>query len=126
MNPLRELLGVEVPILLAPFGPWEQVELAAAVCNAGALGSVGTAIRSTEELQAQWRRLAELTVRPFVVNHTGRPLNQEAFDATLERGPPAISFHMGIPAVLIERAHDRGILWIQTVGDVVAAEAALE
>jgi nitronate monooxygenase/enoyl-[acyl-carrier protein] reductase II len=97
MNQLCDLFGVEVPILAAPFGPWGQVDLAAAVCNAGALGSVGTALRSTDELRAQWRRLAELTDRPFVVNHTGRPLNQEAFDATLELGPSAISFTWGFP-----------------------------
>jgi nitronate monooxygenase/enoyl-[acyl-carrier protein] reductase II len=33
---------------------------------------------------------------------------------------------MGVPADLIARAHDRGILWLQTVGDVEAAEVALE
>ena len=33
---------------------------------------------------------------------------------------------MGIPADLILEAHDRGIVWIQTVGDVDAAEVALE
>jgi enoyl-[acyl-carrier protein] reductase II len=37
-TPFCSLLGIEVPIMLAPFGPWEQVELAAAVSNAGALG----------------------------------------------------------------------------------------
>jgi nitronate monooxygenase/enoyl-[acyl-carrier protein] reductase II len=126
MNDLCSVLGVEVPIVLAPFGPWEQVGLAAAVCNAGGLGSVGTALRGTEELRQQWRRLRELTDRPFAVNHTGRPLNQEAFDATLEVRPAAISFHLGIPAELIARAHDHGIRWIQAVGDVDAAEVALE
>jgi nitronate monooxygenase/enoyl-[acyl-carrier protein] reductase II len=127
MNALCDVLGVQLPIVLAPFGPWEQVELAAAVCNAGALGSVGTAIRSTPELQAQWRRLAELTNQPFAVNHTGRPLNDEAFEASLELQPTAISFHMGVPADLISRAHDRGILWIQTVGDVeIALEAGAD
>ena len=126
MNPLCELFGIDIPILLAPFGPWDQVELAAAVCNAGGLGSLGTAVRSGPELQAQWRRLAQLTDRPYAVNHTGRPLSNEAFDATLELQPPAISFHMGLSPELISRAHARGILWIQTVGDVDAAEAALE
>jgi nitronate monooxygenase/enoyl-[acyl-carrier protein] reductase II len=126
MNALCSLLGIEVPIVLAPFGPWEQVDLAAAVCNAGGLGSLGTALRSTDELRTQWRRLRELTDRPFAINHTGRPLNREAFDATLEAGPAAISFHLGIPADLIARAHDHGIRWIQAVGDVDAAEDALE
>ena len=33
---------------------------------------------------------------------------------------------MGVPRDLIDKAHDRGILWLQTVGDVEGAEAALE
>ncbi|MDQ4110638.1 MAG: nitronate monooxygenase [Actinomycetota bacterium] len=126
MNPLCDLLGIDIPIVLAPFGPWDQVELAAAVSNAGGLGSLGTALRNKAELQAQWQRMADLTDRPYAINHTGRPLNDEAFDATLDLRPAAISFHMGIPAELITRAHDRGIQWIQTVGDVDAAEIALE
>jgi NAD(P)H-dependent flavin oxidoreductase YrpB (nitropropane dioxygenase family) len=123
---LCDLLGVEVPIVLAPFGPWDEVELAAEVSRAGGLGSVGTAVRSVGELQEQWRRLRELTDRPFAINHTGRPFNAEAFDATLAFGPKAISFHMGVPADLIAAAHDRGIVWLQTVGDVDAALAAID
>src|SRR6476646_1912322 len=121
-----ELLGISVPIVLAPFGPWDEVDLAAAVSESGALGSLGTALRSPSDLREQWVRLRALTDRPVAVNHTGRPFNEEAFAATLEARPAAISFHMGVPADLIARAHDRGILWIQTVGDRRAAELALE
>jgi hypothetical protein len=42
-TPLCDLLGIEAPVICAPFGPWEEVELAAAVCAAGGLGSLGTA-----------------------------------------------------------------------------------
>jgi NAD(P)H-dependent flavin oxidoreductase YrpB (nitropropane dioxygenase family) len=55
-----------------------------------------------------------------------RPFNAEAFEATLAFGPAAISFHMCLPAEIIAAAHDRGIRWIQTVGDVEAARAAIE
>jgi enoyl-[acyl-carrier protein] reductase II len=116
-TPLCGLLGIDVPIIGAPFGPWEQIELAAAVSNAGALGSVGTALRTVPELQAQWARLRALTDRPFAVNHTIRPFNDEAFDATLAARPAAISFHLGVPGDLVARAHDAGILWIQQVVD---------
>jgi len=108
-TPLCDLLGISVPIVLAPFGPWDEVDLAAAVCESGALGSLGTAIRSADELREQWARLRSLTGQPFAVNHTGRPFNEEAFAATLDAQPAAISFHMGVPADLIVRAHDRGI-----------------
>ena len=112
--------------MLAPFGPWDQVALAAAVCEAGALGSVGTAVRSVEQLELQWQQLREHTNQPFAINHTGRPFNAEAFEATLRFGPAAISFHMGLPAELIAAAHDHGIRWMQTVGDVDAAKVAID
>jgi enoyl-[acyl-carrier protein] reductase II len=124
-TPLCGLLGIEVPIVGAPFGPWEQVELAAAISSAGALGSLGTALRSVPELRAQWARLRQLTDAPFAVNHTNRPFDEEAFAATLEAAPPAISFHMAVPADLIDRAHEAGILWIQQVVDVREAEQAV-
>jgi enoyl-[acyl-carrier protein] reductase II len=114
-TPVCDLLGIDVPIIGAPFGPWEQVELAAAISGAGALGSVGTALRTVDELQAQWQRLRELTDRPFAINHTVRPFDEEAFTATLAFRPAAISFHLGVPADLIARAHDAEILWIQQV-----------
>jgi nitronate monooxygenase/enoyl-[acyl-carrier protein] reductase II len=114
-TPVCDLLGIEVPILGAPFGPWDQVELAAAISGAGALGSVGTALRSVPELQAQWKRLRELTERPFAINHTVRPFDEAAFAATLAFRPAAISFHLGVPADLVARAHEAGIPWIQQV-----------
>jgi NAD(P)H-dependent flavin oxidoreductase YrpB (nitropropane dioxygenase family) len=123
---LGQLLDIDLPIVLAPFGPWDQVELAAAVCEAGAMGSVGTAVRSVPELREQWNRLRDLTDRPFAINHTGRPFNPDAFEATLEFAPAAISFHMGVPRDLIAKAHERGIRWLQTVGDVPAAAAAID
>ena len=123
---LCDLLNIDVPIVLAPFGPWDEVDLAAAVCEAGALGSVGTAVRSVTELRQQWQRLRELTDRPFAINHTGRPFNEEAFGATLEFAPAAVSFHMGIAPDLVAAAHDRGIIWMQTVGDVEGAVGAID
>ena len=122
---LCDLLDIDVPVLLAPFGPWEQVELAAAVCEAGGLGSLGTAARPLPDLREQWARLRRLTQRPFAINHTMRPLDEEAFAATLAFRPAAISFHLAVPDDLIARAHDAGILWIQQVMDVRQAEQAV-
>ena len=112
--------------MIAPFGPWDEVDLAVASASAGCLASLGTAVRSVPELRQQWAILRDRTDRPFAINHTGRPFGEEAFAASLDFRPAAISFHMGVPADLIDRAHDRGILWLQTVGDAEGAEAALE
>jgi nitronate monooxygenase/enoyl-[acyl-carrier protein] reductase II len=124
-TPLCDVLGIDVPVLCAPFGPFEEVELAAAVCEAGGLGSLGTAAAQVGDLEAQWRRLRELTDRPFAVNHTIRPFDPDAFEATLRFAPAAISFHVGVFPDLIERAHDAGCLWIQQVIDRAGAERAV-
>jgi nitronate monooxygenase/enoyl-[acyl-carrier protein] reductase II len=125
-TPLCDVLGIDVPILCAPFGPWDEVELAAAVCNAGGLGSLGTTLRSVTELRDQWARLRSRTDGPFAVNHTMRPFDEDAFAATLQERPAAISCHIGGRAELVERAHDAGILWIQQVFDLDQARRAVE
>jgi nitronate monooxygenase/enoyl-[acyl-carrier protein] reductase II len=124
-TPLCDLLGIDTPIICAPFGPWEQVELAAAVSGAGGLGSLGTAVLPLPDLRAQWDRMRALTDRPFAVNHTMRPFDEEAFEATIRFHPAAISFHLAVPVDLIERAHAAGILWIQQVMDRDQAEQAV-
>jgi enoyl-[acyl-carrier protein] reductase II len=122
---LCDTLSIEIPIIAAPFGPFEQVELAAAVSAAGGLGSVGTAMRSPDALESEWERVRSLTARPFAINHTVRPFDEEAFRATLRFRPAAISFHLAVPVDLIERAHEAGILWIQQVMDRASAEQAV-
>ena len=124
-TPLCDLLGIDVPVLCAPFGPWDQVDLAAAVCEAGGLGALGTR-RGRSGARGAVARLRERTDRPFAINHTIRPFDEEAFAATLRFAPPAISFHIGVASELVARAHDAGCLWIQQVIDRDQAERALE
>ncbi|WP_030302273.1 NAD(P)H-dependent flavin oxidoreductase [Streptomyces katrae] len=124
-TPVCRLLGIDAPVVCAAFGPWDEVDLAAAVCRAGGLGSLGTAVRPLPDLKEQWTRLRQLTDRPFAINHTTRPLNEEAFQATIEERPAAISFHLAVAPDLIARAHDAGILWIQLVTDIRQADEAL-
>jgi nitronate monooxygenase/enoyl-[acyl-carrier protein] reductase II len=125
-TPLCDLLGIDVPVICAPFGPWDEVDLAAAVCGAGALGSLGTAARALPDLRAQWDRLRARTDGPFAINHTPRPFDADAFEATIAARPRVISYHMGDPGDLVARAHAAGILWMQQVGDVAQARTALE
>jgi nitronate monooxygenase len=66
---LAELLGVRLPIVQAPMagGP-STPRLAAAVSEAGALGSVAGAMLGPDELRAAIRETRSLTARPFAVN----------------------------------------------------------
>src|SRR5215813_9413744 len=101
-TPLCDLLGIDVPIIQASLGPWTSVELVAADSNAGGLGSVGTALWSAEKLTTEIARTRALTDRPFAVNHTLRPLNEETFAATIEAMPRVISLALGYSADLIK------------------------
>ena len=123
---LCDLLGIEHPVIQASIGPWSSAELVAAVSNAGGLGSVGTSLQSAEDLRKQLARTRELTDRPFAVNHTARPFKEEAFALTLEAGPKLVSFALGHPGDLVERAHDAGILFMQQVHTVEQAYRAAE
>jgi enoyl-[acyl-carrier protein] reductase II len=121
-----ELLGIEHPVIQASLGPWTSVALTAAVSQAGGIGSLGTALLSPEQVVDQIRRTRGLTDKPFVVNHTRRPLDAEAFELTLRERPKAVSLALGEPRDLARRAHDAGCLFIQQVHSVEQAVVAVE
>jgi nitronate monooxygenase/enoyl-[acyl-carrier protein] reductase II len=123
---LTERLGIEAPIIQGSLGPWTSVRLTAAVCEAGALGTLGTAIRSGEQVRADIAALRDRTARPFAVNHTLRPFSREAWDATLAESPPVVSLALGhLPDLAVE-AHDAGALFVQQVHTVEQALRAAE
>ena len=102
-TPLCDRLGIAVPLVVAPFGPWSEVDLSVAAAEAGCLASLGTAVRSVPELEEQWRAVRERTARPFAsttrdVRSTSRPSQPRSTPRSA-----AISFHMGVPADLIVR-----------------------
>jgi phosphoribosylaminoimidazole-succinocarboxamide synthase len=65
---LKELLGIDHPVIQAPMARVTTPELVAAVCEAGALGSLGAAMSSPDGLREDIRAVRALTDRPFAVN----------------------------------------------------------
>src|ERR1700743_3065704 len=65
---LTELLGVRYPIIQAPMAGVATAELAAAVSNAGALGSLGLGASTGLQAGAQIVKTRELTNQSFNVN----------------------------------------------------------
>jgi nitronate monooxygenase len=63
-----ELLGVEHPIVLGPFGGSSSVELTAAVSAAGGLGSYGLYGYDGDRIRAVGAELHHATDRPFALN----------------------------------------------------------
>ncbi len=128
-TPLCELLGVDHPIIQAGMGPFGSgADLAAAVSNAGAIGTLGATVRPVDELRQQLAMLEDLTDRPFIVNFTQPWLQQnpQTFDVALEYKPAVVSLALGDPAELPERAHDAGALFIQQVHTREQAELVAE
>lgn len=122
------VLGIEHPIIQGPLGgPWPpSVGLAAAVSEAGALGSLPTTLRRPEQVREDAAQLRDLTSRPFAINHTMRPFIEDVFQVMVDAAPPVISFALGRSPELIKRAQDAGALFVQQVHSVQQAQRAAE
>ena len=114
-NRLCELLDIEVPILGAPMGPEiMNLELAAAVSNAGGLGIISFEGYSPAGLRERIRQLRTLTSRPFGVNVLLQgphlPFSEaDLVDACIEERVPMLSFFWCDPTPYVEKAQRAGI-----------------
>jgi nitronate monooxygenase len=68
MNALLQRLGIELPIIQAPMANVSTPAMAAAVSNAGALGSVAVGHVDAKSARAAIAEMRALTARPFNVN----------------------------------------------------------
>jgi nitronate monooxygenase/enoyl-[acyl-carrier protein] reductase II len=125
-TPLCALFGIELPIILAPMGTCTSAELAAAVSNAGGLGSIGTLFRSFAAVKRDIDMVQRLTQRPFAINHIPQTLDAEAFRYTVQSRPAVISFALADPGDLVQRAHDAGARVMVQVTTVDQALQAAE
>jgi nitronate monooxygenase len=103
---LLERIGVDLPIIQAPMAGVSTPAMAAAVCNAGALGSIAVGAVDADRARSMIERLADLTDRPFNVNvfahrpATFDPQRQSAWLSAL--GPVFRRFGAEPPAALEE------------------------
>jgi nitronate monooxygenase len=65
---LRDVLGIELPIIQAPMAGSQGSALTVAVSNAGGLGSLPAAMLSPEALRKELTAVRAQTTRPFNVN----------------------------------------------------------
>jgi nitronate monooxygenase len=68
LNPLLRKLGIDLPIIQAPMAGVSTPEMAAAVSNAGGLGSVGVGSVGAEATRQTIAAVRSRTARPFNVN----------------------------------------------------------
>lgn len=115
------LFGARHPIVQAPMAGVQPPSLAAAVSNAGALGTVAGAALSPDELRAAIREVRAATDAPFGVNVFAPPyLRAGLLDVVLEERPAVFSFTFGV--IDPEPLQARGIAVLGTA--TTAEEAA--
>jgi nitronate monooxygenase len=88
---ITELLAIEQPIIQAPMLGVSTPQLAAAVSNAGGLGSISLAASTAEQGRALIAELRGLTSKPFNINlfcHRPTPVDAAAQAAWLEHLRP--------------------------------------
>jgi nitronate monooxygenase len=122
---VTSFLGTRWPVVQAPMAFVAPPSLAAAVSEAGGLGSVAGAGFSPEELRAAVREVRAATSAPFAVNVFAPPyLRDGVLEVVLEERPAVFSFTFGIvdPAPLREA----GILVLGTATTAAEARALQE
>ena len=125
-TPLCGLLGIELPILNAPMGPIAGPELAAAVSNAGGLGTLGLVGLPVSLIGEQIRRTRALTSKPFLANFIIAVLQGDELAACFDAGIPILGLFGGDPRPFVADAHRRDIKVIPQVASVTEAVAAAE
>jgi nitronate monooxygenase len=110
-TPVCELLGIEQPIVQAPMSA--VPELAAAVSNAGALGTL--ALTWSNPTGDVVRETAALTDRPFGGNLILNSDQHERLDSALEAGLKIVSLMWGDPSGYVEEVHEAGGVVLHTV-----------
>lgn len=119
-----DLVGVDLPIVQAPIGSATTPALAAAVSNAGGLGTLAGTWRDPDSLRRIIRETRELTDRPFGVNLVLRWPPDERLELCLEEGVEAISFAWGDPAPYVQSIHAAGARLLHAIGSAEEATAA--
>src|SRR5260370_13374353 len=126
-TPLGRQLGIEHPILNAPMGGGiAGPELAAAVSNAGGLGTLGLVALPPQFIGEQIRRTRALTGKPFLANLVVATLRGGEIDACFDAGISMPGLFGGDPQPFVADAHRRGIMVIPQLASVAQAGAAAE
>lgn len=113
---ITELLGIRYPLLQGGMAWITGWEMAAAVSNAGGLGTIASATMEPEELMSNIAQVREATVNPFAVNIPLRlPSSKKAMEIALQEEVPVIVSSAGDPALYTEKIRRRGIKVFQVV-----------
>jgi NAD(P)H-dependent flavin oxidoreductase YrpB (nitropropane dioxygenase family) len=125
-TPFCHRLGLTAPVVQAPIGSAATPELAAAVANAGGLGTLALTWTSPGDMVARIRRTRSLTDRPFGVNLVLAWDQHERVAVCAAESVVVVSTFWGDPAPYVEAIHAGGALHVHTVGSADEARRAAD
>lgn len=122
---ITELLGIEYPIIAGGMQWISRAEMASAISNAGALGTITAATHATkEELITEIRKTRDLTDRPFGVNISMLPdtdpgdMTSKFMEAIIEEKVPVVETSGRSPEAYVPALKKAGIKIIHKVPSV--------
>lgn len=102
-------------------------DLAVAVSNAGAMGSLGVGLLPAPVMTQVIAGIRAGTSGPFHVNFITVFTSQDQIDAVCALAVPAVSFHWGHPSrAWIDQLHAAGVHVFEQVGSIDAAKRAVD
>ena len=125
MNPIKQLLGIEYPIIQAGMVWCSGWRLASAVSNAGGLGLIGAGSMYPDVLRHHIRRCKEATTKPFGVNvPLLYPDIDQVMDIITEENVKIVFTSAGNPAIWTGFLKSKGITVIHVVANTKFARKA--
>jgi nitronate monooxygenase len=125
---LCDVLGCDVPILLAGMGGVARWELAAAVAQAGGYAMLGMVREDPALIESEVKALRAATARRFAVNvipaATAPDLLDRQLGLCLDLGVTDFTFFWDVMPSVVERVKKRGCFVLHQIGTAEAARQA--
>lgn len=125
-----DILGCDVPIILAGMGGVARSELVTAVSEAGGYGFLGMVRESPRFIARQIREVRAGTKREFGVNiipaATPPDLFRRQVDVCIEEHVHSVCLFWDVDKDVISRLRDSGILVVCQIGSVAEAKEAID
>ncbi|HOP87230.1 MAG TPA: enoyl-[acyl-carrier-protein] reductase FabK [Acetomicrobium flavidum] len=120
---IQDLLNVEYPIIQGGMAWVANADLAAAVSNGGGLGVIAAGSMPPDLLDAEIKRLKQMTDKPFAVNiMLMSPTAEDAIEVVAENRVPVVTTGAGSPGKVIERLKPLGTIIIPVIASVAHAK----
>ena len=117
-NRIKEIFGIEQPVIAGGMAWCSGWRLAAAVSNAGGLGLIGAGTMSVDLLREHIQKIKAATTKPWGINlPLMYPQIDSLIDMIIEEGCKIVFTSAGSPKKYTQRFHDAGM----TVAHVVSS-----